>query len=278
MNMLPNFTLVSLFARFMGAASCLCCLSLIGGSALGMTIDIGGSAASAALGGGSTSGTITGFTVPNLDNRALVVVIGGEVTEGVSSVTYGSQSLVEAGTAVYGGNTMSSIWYLFDPLPTTANITVNRTAGGNGWAFGALNLSNVAQQAPVTGTFSAGNSANPSVSLNILDNNSLVIEALGRNETGTNTPLSGQSPFVSVLTMTGGAGMIGSTDLIPTAGLTLQEWAITASSRTTLVAAAFSPIIPPAPEPSSLLLLGLGAWGLSRQTRGRRAGASPAAT
>jgi len=225
-------------------------------------IQVEGTASSAAIGGGTTTSSLSNFTVPDGGGRMLVVALGGEGTFSATSVTFGSQSFVEAGTQLFspGGNTMSSIWVLPNPDPTTADITTNVSGSFNGWAFGAVALSGVAGVLDVaTNQNSVGGNLSAALSGGIFS-----VEAVGRNNNGPINPLTGQTILVNETALGGGAGFVAGFGGIDSPAQLAREWFITGgSNRNTIVAVSFFPV----PEPSTGLLVAVAGCGVLRCRR-----------
>lgn len=133
--------------------------------------------ASASVGGGTSTVTLSSFTVSSTNNLLLVAVndqanSGGSWATNVTGVTCNGVAMTKIGvqyvdTGPYGNNT--SLWGLLGP--TTGNIVATRTNTGDGMMIGAELLAGVDQSVAVSsivtnsianGTFSTPQ-ASPSV-------------------------------------------------------------------------------------------------------------------
>lgn len=216
---------------------------------------------------GLLSQSIPNFTVGNNSDRLLVVMIGGEYGAATSSVTFGSQSLVKAADA--SGGTSASLWYLLSPNVGTNNITATIASAGNGWTLTAASFYNVAQQAPMDikpNFVSSGTSS--TVQVNVASNG-MIVEAAASNEVGSAgiSGGSGQTVFRNLNTSSsGGWSAAASYDLSFSSNPSSQTVSVPSSQRLAHVAVSFANV----PEPASLALGSLCAFGLLSRRRPRR--------
>jgi len=135
--------------------------------------------------GGSTTSLTYPFTVGSGSNRLLVVNLIGDVTDNISSVTYGTSPLtllgkIQAPPSAAGANNWQYLYYLLNPPSGPNNIVI--TAGSaqylNSQAASWYNVKQSAQpDALTTNTVGAG-STSITTSLTTMASGSLVVQGI----------------------------------------------------------------------------------------------------
>ena len=202
------------------------------------------SATSASSGSGATSLTYS-HTVNSLSNQVLVVGVESEDRTAadcaVSDVTYAGVSLTAIDSAATAGQNKVcvALWYRLAPPVGTADVVVTWNGNVNKRASGAINIYNVAQQAPAASAVQAHDAATSiNTSVTTLTDSSLVVDAVGYGRNGAMTP--GGAPQVQRYQSNSNShGGAGGTEAVGLAASASLSWSATQSSAWAHVLAVF---------------------------------------
>ena len=131
------------------------------------------------------------MTVDDGDSYLIVAVHGQDSNHANlgGSVTFNGVSLTKA-TDISNNNVYSALWYLKDPSPSTANISLSGSMGNK--SMSASTWVNVGGDGPEATATNTGNSSTSSVSVTTLSDNAVVINSFA-SEASCNTIGSGET-------------------------------------------------------------------------------------
>ncbi len=228
----------------------------------------------------SVTGTLSGFTVGNFDDRLLVVGVVGEGLDNVdiTDVTYGGVSGTQAvigHTASDEFNDTAAIWYWLNPTVGTADIeaTVPFSADSSsgfrgGFYLQAASFYNVDQTGPFDTGLDATNSNTSTASLDINVNaGGVIFEVIDTNNDQTPlAPTAGQTEWAGANQIAPGNDytVSGAYELATLSGTQTQTWSLTDSEEQAFAAVSFNTVIP---EPASAGLLAAAGLCMLRRRR-----------
>ncbi len=198
--------------------------------------------------GSSVSSLTWTHTVPNQNNRILVVGVQTENASAVqpSSITYNGAALTQVGSAnAYSTSIYQNVglWYLLAPSVGTANVVVTWPSTVSSATAGAIVLNGLAQVAPEASVTNYNNAGATTTNITTVSDNSVVVDMFGSGQNqGDLAPGSGQTlRFINAVgaTTSGGA----STKIVTSAGVTSMSWTQTGINRSAQVVAAFAPAV-----------------------------------
>lgn len=127
----------------------------------------------------ATTLTLSNFAVGSGSNRILLVGVAikevGQFT--TSSVKFNGTSMTLVGSKFSGATEQMEMYYLLNPVSTTASVVLSGTGSGSQLALGAVSLAGVLQSAPAGFTSANGRSLTPSVTINGVGGSDMVVDA-----------------------------------------------------------------------------------------------------
>ncbi len=217
------------------------------------------------------AGDLGGFNPNGADK--LVVVIGNEglnngaLSNDVTGVTYGGVAMTMAVERFGNGNRGGEIWYL-DNVGVTGDFVITYAGSSGGLGFGAYALNNaapgVAQTASTTAT--SGSEANiADMTMTALEGD-FVVAGFARNNTDTGGGIGVAAPLTQLFYGdTDGSSAASGYQIVAADGPVTPDIQRLSNNVGALFAARFEAVA--IPEPSSLVILGLGVLLLARRCR-----------